>query len=258
MDESLSPQALLDQITAYSTDTIMLLDREAKVLFISRTIPGMTPAEVVGKELYAFLSPTEGAHVREHLQRAAATRQPVHYTTTYVDANGVPSIWESRVGPTLRDGVVTGFVLVASNVTERHAAAAERDRLFELSLDLLCVARPDGHFSRVNPAFASALGYSMDELTRRPFLDFVHPDDVERTRAIAMGMEDPDRLLRLDDMVRGNCFFVASGVTDGPILDGIHLRGGRTIVSSLALRSDTGTIRRFETSTRLEHLPVND
>ncbi|MCA8926139.1 MAG: PAS domain S-box protein [Planctomycetes bacterium] len=183
MDESLSPQALLDQITAYSTDTIMLLDREAKVLFISRTIPGMTPAEVVGKELYAFLSPTEGAHVREHLQRAAATRQPVHYTTTYVDANGVPSIWESRVGPTLRDGVVTGFVLVASNVTERHAAAAERDRLFELSLDLLCVARPDGHFSRVNPAFASALGYSMDELTRRPFLDFVHPDDVERTRA---------------------------------------------------------------------------
>ncbi|MCA9684021.1 MAG: class II fructose-bisphosphatase [Myxococcales bacterium] len=83
-------------------------------------------------------------------------------------------------------------------------------------------------------------------------------NDVERTRAIAMGMEDPDRLLRLDDMVRGNCFFVASGVTDGPILDGIHLRGGRTIVSSLALRSDTGTIRRFETSTRLEHLPVND
>jgi fructose-1,6-bisphosphatase class II len=80
----------------------------------------------------------------------------------------------------------------------------------------------------------------------------------ERERAKAMGMDDPDQLLRHGDLVRGPCFFVASGVTDGPILQGIHRRGPRTIVSSLALRSDTGTIRRFETSTLLDHLPVND
>lgn len=80
----------------------------------------------------------------------------------------------------------------------------------------------------------------------------------ERERAKAMGMADPDQLLRHGDLVRGPCFFVASGVTDGPILQGIHRRGPRTIVSSLALRSDTGTIRRFETSTLLDHLPVND
>ncbi len=80
----------------------------------------------------------------------------------------------------------------------------------------------------------------------------------ERTRAIAMGMEDPDALLRHHDIVRGPAFFVASGVTDGPILDGIRRVGPRTFVSSLALRSDTGTIRRFETSTLLDHLPIND
>ena len=57
MDESLSPQALLDQITAYSTDTIMLLDREAKVLFISRTIPGMTPAAVWCSVMTPSLAP---------------------------------------------------------------------------------------------------------------------------------------------------------------------------------------------------------
>jgi fructose-1,6-bisphosphatase class II len=80
----------------------------------------------------------------------------------------------------------------------------------------------------------------------------------ERQRAIAMGLTDPDRILQHEDLVRGPCFFVASGVTDGPMLPGIRLRGARTIVSSLALRSDTGTIRRFETSTMLEHLPVDD
>jgi fructose-1,6-bisphosphatase class II len=83
-------------------------------------------------------------------------------------------------------------------------------------------------------------------------------NDGERQRAIAMGLDEPDRLLRHEDLVRGPCFFVASGVTDGPILAGIRRVGKRTHVSSLALRSDTGTIRRFETSTLLDHLPVHD
>ncbi|MFO7563658.1 MAG: class II fructose-bisphosphatase [Enhygromyxa sp.] len=86
----------------------------------------------------------------------------------------------------------------------------------------------------------------------------VFADETERNRAISMGLREPDRLLRHDDLVRGPCFFVASGVTDGPILQGIRLHGARTLVSSLALRSDTGTIRRFETSTLLGHLPVDD
>ena len=83
-------------------------------------------------------------------------------------------------------------------------------------------------------------------------------DDGERERAIAMGLTEPDRILRHDDLVRGPCFFIASGVTDGPMLPGIRLHGARAIVSSLALRSDTGTIRRFETSTVLDHLPIDD
>ena len=86
----------------------------------------------------------------------------------------------------------------------------------------------------------------------------VYANEAERNRAIAMGLREPDRILRHDDLVRGPCFFVASGVTDGPILQGIRLRGARTLVSSLALRSDTGTIRRFETSTVLTHLPIDD
>lgn len=86
----------------------------------------------------------------------------------------------------------------------------------------------------------------------------VFSNPAERERAIAMGVSEPDRILDIDDMVRGPCFFVASGVTDGPILAGIKIHGKRTFVSSLALRSDTGTIRRFETSTLLDHLPIDD
>jgi len=56
-------------------------------------------------------------------------------------------------------------------------------RLFELAQDLLCVATTDGYFTRVNPAFERALGYSPEELKQQTFLEFVHPDDRAATRA---------------------------------------------------------------------------
>ena len=54
---------------------------------------------------------------------------------------------------------------------------------FAQSLDLLCVAGLDGYFQRVNPAWTTRLGWTEEELEARPFLDFVHADDVEATTA---------------------------------------------------------------------------
>lgn len=58
------------------------------------------------------------------------------------------------------------------------------DRFFETALELLCVATPDGRFERVNGQWERALGWPVAELEGRPFLELVHPDDLEATRAV--------------------------------------------------------------------------
>ncbi|WP_206815450.1 bifunctional diguanylate cyclase/phosphodiesterase [Chroococcus sp. FPU101] len=54
-------------------------------------------------------------------------------------------------------------------------------RFFDLSLDLLCIADFQGYFRQINLTFAQTLGYSVDELISKPYVDFVHPDDREKT-----------------------------------------------------------------------------
>ncbi|WP_437285090.1 PAS domain S-box protein [Sorangium sp. So ce406] len=59
------------------------------------------------------------------------------------------------------------------------------DRFFELSVDLVGIAGFDGYFKRIGRAWEQTLGFSREELMARPFLDFVHPEDRERTTAEA-------------------------------------------------------------------------
>ncbi len=89
---------------------------------------------------------------------------------------------------------VVTFLLVGGFIgwtTDRRRAVEEQHtRQFELSLDMLGVAGFDGYFKRVNPAFVKTLGYSAEELCSRPFLDFIHPDDRERTAASAARLRE--------------------------------------------------------------------
>jgi len=69
----------------------------------------------------------------------------------------------------------------------------------------------------------------------------------ERERAIKMGIGDPERTLKLDDLVRGDqSIFVASGVTDGPLIKGVRFAEHGTTISSVSIDGQTGTMRFVE------------
>lgn len=69
---------------------------------------------------------------------------------------------------------------------ELQTKTTELERFFSLTLDLLCIADTDGYFHRLNPQWEITLGYPLRELQGTRFLDYVHPDDLEKTnKAIA-------------------------------------------------------------------------
>jgi PAS domain S-box-containing protein len=73
------------------------------------------------------------------------------------------------------------LLTVVRDVTERKRAESEHERFFARSNDLMGVANLEGYFTSINAAWEIALGYSIKELTGRPFLEFVHPDDRQST-----------------------------------------------------------------------------
>ena len=65
----------------------------------------------------------------------------------------------------------------------------------------------------------------------------------KRERAARMGIKDPGKKYQIEDMVRGDCLFAATGVTDGRMLRGVHFGRDMIETETVVMRSTTGTIR---------------
>ena len=81
-------------------------------------------------------------------------------------------------------------------------------------------------------------------------------DDDERQRALDAGHNlDPDHVLSTEDLVTGDdCFFVATGITDGELMRGVRYRAGGCTTHSLVMRSRSGTIRSISSEHKLQKL----
>ncbi|TVR63099.1 MAG: PAS domain S-box protein, partial [Gemmatimonadales bacterium] len=143
--------------------------------------------------------------LRNHLDRGrsrAVTRetrrdgQPVWIEGEYVSLEN-------------EEGHLIGLFVMQRDITEnksmevaRREALDQLDGFFTSSLDLLCIADLEGRFLRLNPEWSRVLGYHLDELQGARFLDFVHPDDVERTLASMERLELGESLISFENRYR--------------------------------------------------------
>jgi fructose-1,6-bisphosphatase II / sedoheptulose-1,7-bisphosphatase len=69
--------------------------------------------------------------------------------------------------------------------------------------------------------------------------------DEKRERTLKMGIKDPKKKYEIEDMVRGDCLFAATGVTTGPMLRGVKFHKDIIETETVVMRSVTGTVRRI-------------
>jgi PAS domain S-box-containing protein len=131
------------------------------------------------------------------LQRSGEKLQPWNMQWRILTPSGHLKWVEGIAKPTrLEDGsIVWDGVLL--DITDRKKLEEERDRFFQLPLDILGIANLDWHFRQVNPAVTLILGYSTEEFLTQPFMELIHPDD------------QPDVLLQMQRLTSGAtvCFF---------------------------------------------------
>jgi len=162
---------------------IFLLDTHGNVTTWTATaqrMKGYTADEIIGRHFSIFYPPldVQNGKPEEELRTALKTGQYAEEGWR-VRKDG-SRLWTITC---LHDsaGKHIGFAKITRDLTQQRDLQEERELFFSLSLDMLCIAGFDGYFKRVNPAFTRVLQYSEQELTSRPWIEFVHPDDVQAT-----------------------------------------------------------------------------
>ena len=181
-------RGILDGLPA----NIALLDRKGVIVSVNATWRqfGLENGHAgrdaaVGENYLSICDAVQGEEREQAIAAATGIRQVLSgaqpmFSLEYPCHSPTVRRWFRMTATPLPD-VAGGAVVMHLNVTEEKEGREALDRMFNLSLDMLSVVGFDGSFKRVNSAFERVLGYPEAELLRRPYMSFVHPDDVERT-----------------------------------------------------------------------------
>lgn len=190
------------------TDAYMTIDPDWRFTYANSTAIQVinelleSPIEdIIGKIYWDVFPWTVGTIVEQEYQRAVSDRVAVHFELFYEPAETWFEIdaYPSKVGLGIYFRDINERKWLEC---ERIAAEQERDRFFDVSVDLLVVVNLDGYFVRVNPACEQILGFTSAEIMAQSFIDFLHPDDIAASTAAFEGLSAANVLVDFENRYR--------------------------------------------------------
>ena len=164
-------------------ETVVTLDREHRISFINRTVPGVTPEQVLGKNIVTLIPDEFQDEARRCLEQVFTTGEPVVFECPGI-AGIDPSWYMSRIGPIYKDGEVAAAIVVSTNITSRKKMedGLHRDKymlqqtLFGLSDAAFLLDAEKITIRDCNKAATKVFGYSREEMVGRT-TEFMLVDD---------------------------------------------------------------------------------
>jgi PAS domain S-box-containing protein len=167
---------------------IFVLDTQGRIKTWSaaaQRIKGYSAQEIIGQHISRFYLPQDVQRGKPQAALREALEKGSYEDEGWRVRKDGSRFWANVAISCIRDsrGTHIGFSKITRDLTERKRVEEERDQFFNLSLDMLCIADFNGYFKRVNPAFTRVLGYTPEEMMARPWAEFLHPGDTDRTSA---------------------------------------------------------------------------
>ncbi|GHA79056.1 response regulator [Cognatilysobacter bugurensis] len=172
-----------------TAEAIYGVDGDGHCTFVNRaciSLLGYPDASaLLGRDMASLLQPVDGLDgggERPPALHVHRVDRPMHLSEVRLRrADDSALVAQLSAHPMGHGDARIGTVVTFLDISERKRAQRELDRFFSLSLDMLVIISMDGYFKRPNPVWEQVLGYTLDELKSAPFIDFVHPDDMQAT-----------------------------------------------------------------------------
>ncbi|WP_291323341.1 PAS domain S-box protein [Desulfonatronospira sp.] len=176
-----------------------------------RQVYGIEPEEVRedASPVFELLHPEDSERVLDSILESAHSLTPWTAEYRVVLARGEEKWLLGRASPhKTEEGTVVwhGFIadisLQKNTQKELEGKTRELEGFFHVSLDLLCIADLEGRFIKLNKAWGEILGYIPSELENRKFLDFVHPEDMDKTLEAISSLDKGESVLNFVNRYR--------------------------------------------------------
>ena len=159
---------------------------------------GWTADELMAEAFLGFVHPDDIDPTLAALDRQKHGETVIQFENRYRCKDGSYRWLEWNSTP-VGDGLIFA---VARDKTHQKQLQLERDRFFDISIDLLVIANTDGTFRQVNDRWTEILGWKEAELISRPFFDFIHPDDIEPTIREVERQKKGERVIKFENRYR--------------------------------------------------------
>ena len=156
----------------------LLLDQNGdphdyRFLEVNPVFAKLTGLEAAAGKTARQLVPNLESHWVETYSKVVQTGKPVRFEQQSIVMNR----WFDVNAFCVNEPQSRQFAILFTEISDRKKFEQERERFFAVTSDLQVITRTDGYFQWVSPTFERLLGWKPDEITARPWTDFVHPDN---------------------------------------------------------------------------------
>lgn len=172
----------LDDVIENTGNVVFVMNDSGQLQYANRLwwhITGYRPVSAFA--FWDVLHPADQPYFQALLVRLQAGDHLTAEELRVKSAAGDEIILAGSLIPRFHEGVFVSITAMMRDITHHRHSMSELDHIFQQSIDMLGALDFDGRFVKLNPACHKTLGYEIDEMIGRNFLDFVHPEDQARS-----------------------------------------------------------------------------